>query len=297
LALTLAVAAAGRVVACSQCLCGSPTPPGFLLDGESRRLTYGLEDRFLSKSNELDDANGTERQTEHRLSGFLTLRPAAPLTIQARLPYAFKTNTRRESGMPDATLRTHGLGDADLLARLDVRRFGSLLVPGGRIAAMAGVVVPTGSSGARDAAGDRLDAHLQPGTGAWSGEFGVGGDAARSSTALSASVTARVNGANARGFRYGDVLLFNLGCARALDPAFQAAVELNGRSARRDRTEDGGRDPNSGGTVVYLAPGLRWSGLRPLALDVLVQIPIAQSLNGSQNEKATGRLAIVWLAP
>ena len=91
-------------------------------------------------------------------------------------------------------------------------------------------------------------------------------------------------------------MLFNLGVARTLHPDWQAAVELNGRSAGRDRTEEGSRDPNSGGTLLYVAPGLRWAGLRPLALDLTVQVPIAQALNGIQTEKTTGRLSIVWVA-
>jgi hypothetical protein len=154
--------------------------------------------------------------------------------------------------------------------------------------------VPTGSNEARDALGERLDAHLQPGTGAWSGSAGCGGDLSLRSTALSASVLARFNGTNAHGYHYGDAVLFNLGCARTVSPSVQASLELNGRSAARDRTEDAILDPNSGGTLLYAAPGLRWSAGGSLAFDLLVQVPIAQALHGVQSEKTTGRLALRW---
>src|SRR2546425_902494 len=78
----------------------------------------------------------------------------------------------------------------------------------GAIAAVIGVTAPTGSSDRRDAAGDRLDAHLQPGTGAWSGSAGVNAMLAARPGTFGASLIGRWNGTNAHGYRYGEALLY-----------------------------------------------------------------------------------------
>jgi hypothetical protein len=281
--------------ACSQCLCGSPTPPGFLLNDLAGRLQYGLEDRYLSKSNGLEDVAGEERQIEHRISGFVMYRPVTQLGLQARVPYLFKKNTEAAVGEDEVITHTHGVGDAEVLVRLDVLRFGNTVTRSGTVGMVAGLVAPTGSSDVRDDSGERLEAHLQPGTGAWSESAGLAIDGLFRSAAVSASVLGRFNGTNQYGFHYGKALLFNAGYARSLGGSWQAALELNGRSAARDETEDGSRDENSGGSLLYASPSVRWSGLGPAAVDLLVQIPIAKSLNGEQDENVVGRLAVTIL--
>lgn len=294
LASGLLIGAAQWAGACSQCLCGSPTPPGQMLGEFTSRWSYGLEDRYLSKTNVLQDADGDEHQVEHRIAGLLVYRPGPRATFQARLPYVFKSNTERAVGEPEEMTRSNGIGDAEVMARFDVLRSGGLLAHRGTLALVAATAIPTGSNDAHDAAGDRFEAHLQPGTGAWSGTAGVAGSLSLASSALSASVLRRVNGTSDLAYHYGDVVLFNLGYARTLSPRWEGALELNGRSAERDRTEEGEDDPNSGGTLLYAAPSVRWSGIGAVAIDLLVQIPVAQSLNGVQNEHTTGRLALVW---
>src|SRR5207344_3023991 len=89
-AAALVPATARTASACSQCLCGSPTPPGYLLQESEERLSYGIEERYLSKENALAAEPGSEHQTEHRLSALLRLRPAPRVALQARLPYVAK---------------------------------------------------------------------------------------------------------------------------------------------------------------------------------------------------------------
>jgi hypothetical protein len=66
---------------------------------------------------------------------------------------------------------------------------------------------------------------------------------------------------------------------------------MNGRSAGRDLTEDGTYDENTGGTVLYLAPGARWRW-QGVGLEAGVQIPVLESLYGIQDEHTTARLAV-----
>ena len=293
LLMTFALGASRAARACSQCLCGSPTPPGYLLADLGPGMTLGVEDRYLSKSNALAEAPGDERQSEHRMAALLRYHAGSRVSLQARVPYLVKTNTARPAGEPGETTHSHGLGDAELLGRVDVLRLGNPLAHRITLSPVAVVSLPTGANDLRDASGERLDAHLQPGTGAWSGEAGVAADLAFLSSALTVSVLGRVNGANSHGYRYGRALLMNAGFARALGSSWQATAEINGRAAERDRTEDGSRDPNSGGTVFYLAPGLRWSGPRGLTVETSVQVPVAQALYGVQTEHLTARAGLV----
>ena len=62
--------------------------------------------------------------------------------------------------------------------------------------------------------------------------------------------------------------------------------------AKKDRLEDGTMGENTGGTVTYLAPGLRWSSPLGPTVEGSVQFPVAQSLYGEQTEHATGRLTL-----
>jgi hypothetical protein len=295
LALGLA-AVAGEARACSQCLCGSPTPPGFLLNTTSGQFSYGFEERFLNKANGLEGgAPGEERQIENRIAALGFYHPRPNLAFQARLPYVFKNNTAAPAGEAETLTRTNGIGDLDVLARWNAWSRGDMMSSRRSVLGLvAAASAPTGAHEEKDANGDLLDAHLQPGTGAWSGQAGLAFDYLASATAWTASVMGRANSTNTHGFQYGSAILFNAGIARTLTSMWQASLELNGRSAAKDHASADEQDPNSGGTVMYATPGLIWSGFAPLAIDLLVQIPIVQSLNGDQTEKTTARLALLW---
>jgi hypothetical protein len=295
LGLVLALLASrGVASACSQCLCGSPTPPGYLLDDSYGRFGYGIEERYLSKENALLDAPGTEQQTEHRISALIRYRPLRALSLQARLPYVAKQLEESVDGAPTAVSHENGLGDLELGARFDALSFGEFPDRPAVVAIVAGLAAPTGSNERTNESGERLEAHLQPGSGAWSGTAGVVTDGVRGAGALSASVMGRVNGTSAHGYHYGNAVLFNAGCARTLSASWEAALELNGRSAARDRTEDGTDDPNSGGTLLYVAPSLRWRLSAIASVAALVQVPVVQNLYGEQSEHTSARVGVTF---
>lgn len=65
-------------------------------------------------------------------------------------------------------------------------------------------------------------------------------------------------------------------------PAVDAVLELNGEWHAKEATQ-GVKDENSGGTTIFVAPGLRlsfdqWSSF------VSWQIPVLKDLNGVQSE-------------
>ena len=138
----------------------------------------------------------------------------------------------------------------------------------------------------------RLDEHLQPGTGAWSLTAGLNLGASMRGAIVEAGVLARRNGEGSHHYRYGNAVLYNLGCTSAPRGGWRGIVQLNGRTALRDRLSDGGPAPNTGGSVLYAAPGLRWQSGLGVGVEALVQVPVLQSLEGIQRERATARVAL-----
>ena len=96
----------------------------------------------------------------------------------------------------------------------------------------------------------------------------------------------RLNGSNGRGFHYGDVIFYDVGYVRPVSRETAAVLEFNGRIADKDRTEDGGRDPNSGGHIGYVSVSVRHGLKGGFGLIATYQIPVWRQLDGSQNEKA-----------
>lgn len=157
---------------------------------------------------------------------------------------------------------------------------------------MLGVTTPTGSSNMKNDLGNRLDEHLQPGAGAWSGTGGMNVAVTMGGGIVDGSILGRLNGTNSRDYRYGNVLLFNAGYTSPAQHGVRLLAQINGRRAKRDRLEDGMAGENTGGTVVYLSPGARWrTGLGP-DIEGAVQIPVVENLFGEQDEHTTARIAV-----
>jgi len=289
-AALLATGFAGRALACSQCMCGTPFPSDVLGGVVPMQFTFGVEERYLSKSNALEGAPGEEQEREHRVAAFGMWRPMSRLAFLGRLPYNVKEITERPAGDVEDVRTSRGIGDAELLALVGlVHGAGPLPLT---VAAVVGGEAPTGSSDVRDATGTRLDAHLQPGSGAWSATAGLHLAIRPGVGIWDASLLGRTSGRNDHGYRYGNVLLYNAGFTTRAWRGVQGIAQVNGRVAARDRFEDGTMGENTGGSVTYLAPGLRWQTGLGLGLEGAVQVPVTQSLYGDQTEHTTARLTL-----
>ena len=288
----LLFAPASNARACSQCMCGTPFPADVLGGVVPMELRYGFEERYLSKSNGLDEGPGIEQEREHRISPFVLWRAHDRIALLARLPYNLKELRVTTAGDPTQIETSGGLGDAEVLALVGLTHTAGAHPL--TVGLVIGGALPTGSNNLRDDAGQRRDAHLQPGTGAWSGTAGLNAAIALRVGAVAMSILGRANGGNAHGYRYGDVLLFNAGYTSPARNGWRLLAQMNGRSARRDRFEDGTLGGNTGGTVIYAAPGALWEIGDGLALEGAVQIPVYKSLFGEQDEHTTGRLAVTF---
>jgi len=289
-ALVLLLVASRDAGACSQCMCGTPFPAGIMGGVVPMKFTYGLEERYLSKTNALDEAPGSELEQEHRLSAFALWRPHDRLALLGRLPYAMKQITSQPTGEAESVERAHGLGDAELLAMVGLKQ-----TNGDRPLALGlvgGFAAPTGANELESASGERLDAHLQPGAGAWTGSAGLNFALSAAGGMWEASVVGRANGTNVHGYHYGNVVLYNAGFTSRASHGVRALLQVNGRSAERDLLDGGEVGENTGGTVIYAAPGARWVSSFGLVLEAAMQIPVAQALYGVQTEHTTARVSL-----
>lgn len=181
-----------------------------------------------------------------------------------------------------------GIGDVTLLARWTAwqrDQQGATL----RVAPFLGIEAPTGENDAEDGLGP-LPPTLQLGSGSW--DWRVGAVVTRQTLAwqLDSSLAYQLNTA-ADGFEFGDELRFDISYQKRLVPrrltggvpAFLYGV-LESNLVQRDRNRVAGiQDPNSGGTVWYLAPGLQYVRRR-FIVEGAIQLPIAQDLHGDALE-------------
>ena len=197
--------------------------------------------------------------------------------------------TFKELQTQEGKRHANGVGDARLVARFTVYKKDAVGKTY-RIAPFIGVKAPTGDDTRTDELG-LLPASLQPGTGSWDVFGGLIATYASVDWNLDFQASYR---ANTRGgdFERGDV-------ARA-DASFQyrllprelsrddkgyvyGVLEANLVHSKRMRS-NGIQDLNTGGTTLYLVPGLQYATRRWIA-EVAVQFPVIQDLNGSALER------------
>ena len=177
-----------------------------------------------------------------------------------------------------------GIGDVRLFGRYTVFQDDA---PGRnfRIAPFVGLELPTGDDDEHDGLG-RLPQPLQLGSGSWDPFFGVVGTWQTLDYQIDAQASYQVN-TEANNFEFGDVLSFDASLQyrlwpRELGPGvpgfLYGVVEAN--LIHRGKNEiDGRNDPDSGGTSLFLDPGLQYV-TRRWVLEAIVQLPVFQDLNG-----------------
>jgi len=281
LSLVVAVAMAPRTAEpCSLCQCGDPA---FAFMGSQlfvpRTWHLGLSaDRYAKDQVAEDDPSTREEEVENRVTLSASRTFGDRLTLVARVPFAERTITT-SSGSESLS----GLSDPELVAhyRLSAPR------PGTWLSASLGLRPGWGRHDAQ-IDGERAEQHLQPGAGAMGVEPGLSfshmvGDAHPGT--IFGSAFGRFNGRNDVGYHYGNAVIANLGYERRFGSRVDAVLETNFRYAAKDEPVAGEKDPNTGGSMLYLAPRIVLKLERTLFLRLGVQVPIVKSLYGDQDEK------------
>jgi hypothetical protein len=172
--------------------------------------------------------------------------------------------------------------------------------PIGSFAVFGGVKFPTGKFDVKNSAGERVEPSATAGSGSYDGMLGLAYSRFLTSQItfdVSAQYTLR---SEADDFRLGD--RFDSGVALAYRftedihkfPQVSVFAEANVRYLFKSE-ESGERDPNTGGTALFLTPGFRVSFCPNFSFTVSSPLPVVQDLNGEQLEtsyKVNGALTL-----
>jgi hypothetical protein len=182
-----------------------------------------------------------------------------------------------------------GMGDLTLLSRYAVKLG---IAEDSRISVIAGGVLPTGRDHVVNADGSEAEASILPGTGAYSLILGA---------SLSKKVTAKTlnglyaklpvffsstyqwNGKGVEDYKMGNTWLANVGIVYPVLPKVGLMLQSNLRVARQDdQGETSAEVDKTGGTYVYISPGIQFLMGENLWSYMHVQLPIYQRVNEIQ---------------
>jgi hypothetical protein len=307
----LAFAAASPAFACSMCRCGDPTFNALGTDVYVEgKLRVALDWERFDKDQASTEGDGRESMVEDRFTTALSYTFGDRVTAVARIPYSSREQTSPAGEAESAALTRHAeaesgtlrsrssdLADPELyaLVRLWSSSFAGGLGRRAWISALGGVKTDWGHNDLRRG-GERLDEHLQPGTGSRDVFAGLSGFYLLSHTAsLFGSVQYRRTGTNDFGYRYGNTRMASLGFERKITETFDGVLALDFRDAGRDLAGEEGSDPNTGGRVLYVSPRLSRDFGKGLVGRLAVQVPVVKDLNGEQQEKTVVNAGLTWL--
>ena len=282
---------------CSICRCGDPTYNALGSDGVVQSgLRVAMDWDRMEKSQ--GGADERESLTEERATALVAYGPSERLGLFIRVPFSARELVSHEDGGSER-VSTSGLADPEIYGqlRLWTSRFEGDVGTRASVFLLAGVKTDWGDNNERQH-GERLDEHVQPGTGSVDEFVGLAGSyQLNPSSALVASVQYRYTGRNDFGYSYGNVGLANVAFDHRLSDRWDAVVEANYRNAARDETDFAGtRDPDTGGSITYLTPRVLFSAGRGWVLRGSAQIPLYQSgLSGKQQEKAVLNFGATYL--
>lgn len=283
----VAVFKAGPLYACATCLCGDPT---ITTMGSEKpfagRMRAALE--YLSRGEKVGVPGVSEIVTDEKRATYsFSYAPSGEWVFAASLPFVTKRVTRFDMSQAQGS----GMGDLDVSARWFAGKDESF--PVRRLwGVQFGLRLPTSSE--QRQAGEAIDIDAQPGTGAtipnlgiWFGRYALPWFFYTSATyqhALSDGY---------QGYRAGDVMLLTGLAQYALEPGIAVQLSLDGRLKRQDRF-DGVKDADSGGVLIMATPGLAWTPLEDLVVNMNYQIPAVENARGRQEEDPTLRIGVTY---
>ncbi|MCF6155156.1 MAG: transporter [Candidatus Brocadia sp.] len=161
--------------------------------------------------------------------------------------------------------------------------------PQGHYAVLTGIKFPTGVDDRKNTAGEKIEPVEQPGSGSY--DFTTGFSYSRWFTkdwTMDTSIQYILRTEGARDFKIGDRIDWSFATAYQIIPKnkypnFAPVGELNTRYLFRDE-QNGRNEHDSGGTTVFLSPGVR-VGITPhCGVGTSVSFPVFQNLLGEQQE-------------
>lgn len=282
----LAIPLSGRASACASCGCGDPTLTAMGVEQPFQgRLRSALE---LSYRSDRIGTPGVDELSlrELRADAALAWAPIDTFFLVASVPFVYREARDASLAQSDAW----GLGDIELRGKWFAYR-DRAFAPRILVALVGGLKLPT-APWQKDPDGERAPLEAQPGTGSLDLLLGpaIAVFAGDVSAALSAQwfqpITTRAPlepGSSLRG-------------SLALQHQTLAWLALRALSEGRwDRPayEDGERDPNSGGWVLFAGGDVLVSPAEDVSIAVGARAPVLEQLEGEHDEGPRFALALV----
>ncbi len=280
------------------CRCGDSTFNALGKDGFAAQGWHLALDGERFDKTEGDPAVDSESQVEHRYTFLGSYGIGEKVTLLARVPLSERTLVQTSPDAAPDTVHTRGLGDPEIQGQLRLwrSRFAAGVGRRSSLTLTAGIKTPWGENEVTQG-GTRVDEHAQPGTGATDLTTGLAFlYLLDGQSAVFASTAYRLTGTNSHGYRYGSALLANLTYERKVGGRVDGVMELNFRSAAQDVVgASHARDPDTGGSLLYVTPRVLVDLGRGVVLRAAVQIPTFRSLNGFQQERAVVNFGLTYL--
>lgn len=226
------------------------------------------------------------------------------VTLSAELPYVLRNNLRAgEHSHSGGTSHNEverlgdvaGIGDLSLIAKARVIHADPF-----KLALIAGVKVPTGSTHRTGDNGERLEVEHQPGTGSWDPLAGAAAALELGTLNLGASVLYQWSGKGALETRLGDRAQGGLSLSRHFGPgehhddsgeaphghkSWDLFADLTGEWEGRQRIA-GEIEADSGGKAIRLSPGARFTSASGWSLAGSVGVPLWQDIRPSHPDNS-----------
>jgi hypothetical protein len=282
-------------LACASCGCslssdwdsqGFVTKPGLRIDlrydylnqSQLRTGTGTVDRNGLSIPNEREIEQGTKNQ-------YTTLgvdySPNADWGVNLQLPFINRSHTTIAPGDTDISpSHTQSIGDVRVIGRYQG------FTETKNVGVQFGVKLPTGNYKNTFSGGPQadtpLDRGLQPGTGTTDvllGAYYFGTLNQDWDYFAQGLVQAALNSQD--DYKPGASVNLNAGVRYLLNETFTPQIQINARAVRRDSGANADI-ANSGGSLVYLSPGVTVNMTKNLNTFAFLQLPIYQNVNGFQ---------------
>lgn len=234
------------------------------------------------------------------------------LTVSVELPYVRRDGLREgehshsggESVNEVAELGdVAGLGDASILAKYGLTHDETV-----GLAIVAGIKIPTGSTGRRSVDGERLETEHQTGSGSWDPILGASAAVKLGPLRLNASALYQFSGKGVQETKLGDRAVAGVSLSHRFRPpehhhddadegeghhdgghehakphlhrSWDAFVEMSGEWEGR-QTVNGEVESASGGKSLWLTPGARFNSSSGLSVTAALGLPVWQDIRPS----------------
>ncbi|MBI5342765.1 MAG: hypothetical protein HZB63_05540 [Deltaproteobacteria bacterium] len=225
------------------------------------------------------------------------------------IPYVVRRGIREGHMMEDGTPEVHVHGDSEGIGDLSLfgmYRFARQEKAGADLSLLFGLKMPTGTTREKDLSGARFATEFQPGSGSWDPLVGLSATRRWGPASLDASLLYAIATKGAQGTDLGDMLHYGAAISCRFVPgrhdshdaspaqerkhaalhrhiAWDFILEATG-DWKRKQTVQGIGDDNSGGTTIFLSPGVRFNYQDRWSAYLSTGFPILQDMNGTQHD-------------